>query len=964
MMLRILVLTTLLFAKNVFGQASSEADSLRLLGKYEEELPVREKLQRGFDLDLARAHVFIRQGKYAEADRILSRLKTENKDQHFWKSKSLAFAFQAKGEPEKAIEILKAVPVKKGSLHLALTDLALGQNYTVLGDHLTAIRHFEQALANFQASGYPHHYMAGLTLSDLAFAYDEAGFRNKTIALGDRALKLFIARYPKDFGIISTTHNNLLFYVIDYGDEKVAAEIHRSYTAYMNRFLADKRRYGPVKDHADVHAEALYRLSDLRFYSFKNEEAKIKERLRLLEEFFRKAPAEWVKNNRGMLNVGYEMAQYSFRKQGKTEQALQYAAMVDMAEKKPVNKMKKYAALALTHYDAENDPEALRNVDLCLGTMDFPPGSRSLQTLMVLKAELLSRLGKVDEARKGLDKIYRDVLGEDADIRKVDITKYPEHVNNIFLNLLIHSAWTYQNIYRYTGKTEDEQLTRHFFHLATQLFEKYYRNGIYNNNLGTLLDQIEDGLFHSPLPLNTEKIISDLNRVEAISNAHLWSRFSSKYLQNLKLPKEEIERKNSLQLERNLLTRTYESELQHQKEVRKIDAELAGIEKKLAGISKEYALMSSSDFDIRAVQSLLKPGEVIIKYTVGEKKVYAHVIRREKIVLKTLGEAGPLKQNTALYLANLRSIRQSPPALQHSLQNALIDPLEITACKSVTFISEGFLSYMPFEILLRNSKPVSYAFNFKNLLIKQSLSPEVSGNLAGFVPTYGESGSQPGNRVAELPYSVSELKNIREQIGETTLFEGTEASKRAFLKSLGQFKVHHLAMHSEMDEEDYEQSSLLFANSEKLYFHELYALNFPSEMVVLSACNTGLGKYLNGEGMMSLARALTYAGVRSSVASLWQVPDKESAELMTLFYKHLSKGRPKDEALMLAKRSFVEKYPMKTHPYYWAGFILTGDTAPLRMSRFTLHYLLIPAVIIVAVLAFYLNRRNASRRIT
>lgn len=960
-MLRILLLTGILFAKNVFAQTPSEADSLRLLGKFEEELLVREKLQKGFDLDLARANVFIRQGKYAEADRVLDGLQPHTGEQRFWKSKSRAVAFQQKGDAGKAIDVLKATPVKSGSLHAALTELGLGQNYAILGDQLAAIRHFENALTAFEISGHPHHYMTGLTLSDLAFAYDEAGFRNKNIALGDKALKLFIAHYPEDFGIISTTHNNLLYYVVEYGDEKTATEVHRSYTRYMTRFLAEKQRYGKIKDHADVHAEALYRLSNLRFYCFKEDDERITEHIRLLEDFFRRAPPKWVEKNKGILSAGYELVQYSFRQQGRLDLALQYATMVDKAEQQPYNKMKKYAALALTHYDAGNNAEALKSVDLCLKALDFPPGSRSLQTLMVLKAELLSRLGKAEDARKSLDTIYREVLGEDADIRKVDIGKYPEHVNKIFLNLLIHSAWTYRNIYDRNGrKAEDHRMARHFFHLAAQLFEKYYRNGIYNSSLGTLLDQIEDGLFHSPLPLSAEEVINDLNRVEAISNAHLWSRFSSKYLQNLNLPKAEIEQKNDLQLQRNLLARSYESELQHQEEIRKIDVRLAAIEKKLSGISKEYSVMSSSRFDVRNIQKLLKPGQVIVKYTVGEKRVYGHVISREKIVLKTLGEASDLKQSAGLYLTGLRNIRQTPPALQHSLQSTLIDPLGIEPYRSVIFISEGFLSYLPFEILLRSPKPVSYAFSFKNLQLNQSISAGISGNLAGFVPVYRQNGSVPETEAVELRYSVSELKNIRDHIGETALFEGSEASKVAFLKSLGKFKVHHLAMHSEVDEEDYEQSSLLFANNEKLYFHELYALNFPSEMVVLSACNTGLGKYLNGEGVMSLARALNYAGVRSSVASLWQVPDKESAELMTLFYEYLSKGKPRDEALMLAKKTFVERYPMKTHPYYWAGFILSGDTVPLRMSRRPAY---LPALLILGALSvgllFFLIRRKS-----
>jgi len=957
-MLRILFLWIFLFAHTALAALSPEADSLRLLGKFERELQVRLKWKEtGFDPDLARAHVFVLKKEFARANRIFNSLPAKTPGQRFWKSKGLALSLQEEGDSEKAIKALKNIPVNRGSLYTALTELALGQNYAILGDQLAAIRHFEQALADFEASGYTQHYMAGLTLSDLAYAYDEAGLRNKTIEFGDRALKLFIRNYPQDFSIISTTHNNLLFYIMEYGDEKLATEVHRSYVSYMTRFLAEKKKYFIDKPYEDIHAEALYRLSNLRFYGFKKDEAGMKEHLRLMEDFFRKAPLKWSENNKGILSAGYEQVQYTFRKVGKTDLALYYAALVDKAEQGDYNKMKKYAALALTHYDAGHNAEALKNVDLCLAVFDFSPGSKSLQTLMALKAELLSRLGKPEEAKKNLDKIYREILGEDTDIRKADLAGYPQHINAIFLNLLIHSAWTYQNIYQYNGqKTEDRQMARLFFHLAGQVFEKYYQNGIYNNQLGQLLDQMEDGLFHSPVSLTEEEIIRDLNQVETISNAHLWSRFSSKYLQNLNLPKEEIEQKNRLQLQRNLLDRTYESEAKHQREILEIDAQLAAIEKKLSGISREYSGMSVSAFDIREIQHLLKPGEAVIKYTTGEKRVYGHVITRDKITLKTLGDIHDLKNMTELYLDGLRRIRQTPVVLQNNLQNMLMDPLETDKYRSVIFISEGFLSYLPFEILLRNSRPVSYGFSFRNMLLNRDPSRfrQVSGNLAGFVPSY--SPADTGNGM--LRYSVHELKNIREHIGKTTLYKGREASKTAFLKSLGKFRVHHLAMHSEMDEEDYEQSSLIFADSKKLYFHELYALNFPSEMVVLSACNTGLGKYLSGEGVMSLARALTYAGVRSSVASLWQVPDKESAELMTLFYEYLSLGKPKDEALMRSKQAFVEKYPMKTHPYYWAGFILTGDTAPLRMRSFPAYLPLITAGLIAAGLLFFFVRRK------
>src|SRR5690606_21917298 len=98
----------------------------------------------------------------------------------------------------------------------------------------------------------------------------------------------------------------------------------------------------------------------------------------------------------------------------------------------------------------------------------------------------------------------------------------------------------------------------------------------------------------------------------------------------------------------------------------------------------------------------------------------------------------------------------------------------------------------------------------------------------------------------------------------------------------------------------------------------------------LSACNTGMGKLENGEGLMSLSRALTYAGVRSSVYSLWEVPDEETAEIMLSFYGHLKSGLSKAEALARAKHDFLANNPMKSHPFFWAGFVINGNTSPIN----------------------------------
>jgi CHAT domain-containing protein len=108
---------------------------------------------------------------------------------------------------------------------------------------------------------------------------------------------------------------------------------------------------------------------------------------------------------------------------------------------------------------------------------------------------------------------------------------------------------------------------------------------------------------------------------------------------------------------------------------------------------------------------------------------------------------------------------------------------------------------------------------------------------------------------------------------------------------------------------------------------EIYQLPYSCQMVVLSACETGTGKFFKGEGMMSLARAFMQSGSPSVVTSLWKVDDRSTSELMVAFYKQLMNGKNKDEAMREAKLDFLasKDSEMLHHPYYWAAFIHIGD---------------------------------------
>jgi len=138
-----------------------------------------------------------------------------------------------------------------------------------------------------------------------------------------------------------------------------------------------------------------------------------------------------------------------------------------------------------------------------------------------------------------------------------------------------------------------------------------------------------------------------------------------------------------------------------------------------------------------------------------------------------------------------------------------------------------------------------------------------------------------------------------------------------------------------------------------LHTNEVFNLNLNADLVVLSACETGLGKLRNGEGMIGISRGFLFAGVPSLVASLWQVDDESTAIIMKGFYEYLKKGLNKSQALRHAKLDYIAASPNQgKDPYYWAPFILSGNLDPMnsweQSSRVRVH------VVVVTLLALLL----------
>ncbi|MEM9824896.1 MAG: CHAT domain-containing protein, partial [Bacteroidota bacterium] len=124
-----------------------------------------------------------------------------------------------------------------------------------------------------------------------------------------------------------------------------------------------------------------------------------------------------------------------------------------------------------------------------------------------------------------------------------------------------------------------------------------------------------------------------------------------------------------------------------------------------------------------------------------------------------------------------------------------------------------------------------------------------------------------------------------------------------------------------------------------------YNLQLNAELTVLSACNTGSGKLIKGEGVMSLARGFIHAGCPSVLMSLWSVDDCATSKIMLQFYQHITDGKSKDHALRLAKIDYLSTADrLHQHPYYWSAFVQVGNTAPLIFKKPFRKLWLIPLI--------------------
>lgn len=366
--------------------------------------------------------------------------------------------------------------------------------------------------------------------------------------------------------------------------------------------------------------------------------------------------------------------------------------------------------------------------------------------------------------------------------------------------------------------------------------------------------------------------------------------------------------------------------------------------------------------DLKTVRKqLIKPGEVFLLYHWGEKCRFALSISSDHFEAHDL--AGQEKE-VAQWLSEFRAWLGEEgfsgdvatfANLSHQGYQFLVAPLLAGRDhRAIRFMNSGRFGLIPFELLLDQpmsipdyrrlpyllrTYEISYGLSHSVMLANQLRKQEsYQKRYGGFSPSYPMQGAEPialrGVFLQDLPSArlgVAQLANT----WQGDAFLGERASLANFLDHASDYSVLHLAMHGLLNEDQPLASALVFSEAQDssgglLRAADIFGLRLQAQLIILGTCNSGAGPIQKGEGVMSLSRAFMYAGSKSILATLWEVPDQATRLLTTYFMEALEEGQSKSEALRTAKLRYLDEQPGRiSTPAYWGGLILLGNHHPI-----------------------------------
>jgi CHAT domain-containing protein/Tfp pilus assembly protein PilF len=406
------------------------------------------------------------------------------------------------------------------------------------------------------------------------------------------------------------------------------------------------------------------------------------------------------------------------------------------------------------------------------------------------------------------------------------------------------------------------------------------------------------------------------------------------------------------------------------RELRELRARQAEVANEIRRKSpRSAALRSPEALDLAGTRAALDPGTVLLSFAVAQEGTYLFVVSRDEepgvrvhriaIGRKALGEkVRAFRERIArARLAELSDLESQSAELYDLLLKPAAEA--IAKAERLVLCPDGPLHTLPFAALRRNErhlvedKPLHVVVS---ATVYAQLRQNGARSPAGTVVAFGDphypmaaatnaeafrdaalrEGVRRGLNLTALPATRREAETIARIYEKAArVFVGAAATEERAKSEARGARYVHFACHGFVDERLPLNSGLALSmraepkegeDNGLLQAWEVFErVRLDAELVTLSACDSGLGKEMGGEGLVGLTRAFQYAGARSVLASLWAVPDRSTVDLMQAFYKGLRRGLTKDEALRRAQLAAIRQGGVRSRPFRWAGFQLFGD---------------------------------------
>lgn len=377
--------------------------------------------------------------------------------------------------------------------------------------------------------------------------------------------------------------------------------------------------------------------------------------------------------------------------------------------------------------------------------------------------------------------------------------------------------------------------------------------------------------------------------------------------------------------------------------------------------SSSKNMSTTLEQEFRRIKPLIANDELMLNYLFTDTLAFVFVLGKDEARLISLGSTTKIRNLTNTYLTQLKEQRSYNQELSNQLYQALFKGVDFQGIGKLCIIPDDFLWNLPFESLLAEPESgtlLLHRFNVSLLpsaiLYKKENNIDYSNKVLAFAPIFDQEAEA---LLASTRLNLGPLIFTEQEIHSISSFFNVKSFVRKLaneynFKQEGQpYSVVHLASHAIMNVQNPGLSYIqLYPDSVsgedgRLYTYELIDHSFNAQLMVLSACKTGLGQFVKGDGVWGLSGAILQGGTENLIVSLDEINDQATATIIAFFYENLYSGLPLGESLRQAKIQYLTSTDDRgQNPYYWSNLVLIGNAdavfAPSFVQKYKLWILL------------------------